>query len=271
MKAETILWNAPLEDWDAALASYESALQEKALDSSRRTLVADDERLFTSWASAVLARSPPHLTKDDLVFVNTWKLQRGTFRPALAALVAQNTTDAVIDASTAALSQLDAPAAASDALCALRGVGPATASAILGALVPDVVPFMSDQLLQAVAGPAGKITYTKKAFESACEAASAKAAELGGDWTPRKIEAAVFAHAIHHPSRAELTKREKKRGSEGMRSKNSVGAQRPAGKRSYFQGGNVVEGDAGIVDAATTKRSKTSNSTSRAKDRTSTQ
>jgi hypothetical protein len=241
MAALSELWNAPTAEWDAALESYVSALQEKALDSSRGTLVDDDKRLFESWASQVLAREPPHLSKDDLIFVNLWKLQRGSFRPGLAALIAQNEPEDVIKTSTKALSMLASPGLANDALCALRGVGPATASAIQAALCPEDVPFMSDQLLQAVAGKGETISYTKKSFLSACKAALNKSAELGNDWTPRNVEAAVFAHAIHHPTLAERAKRARKRAAEAKKTNKSAAAEPKAGKRPARDVEDTVE------------------------------
>jgi hypothetical protein len=41
-------------------------------------------------------------------------------------------------------------AAAAQALCSLKGVGPTMASAVLAVVAPDVAPFMSDEILLAM-------------------------------------------------------------------------------------------------------------------------
>lgn len=58
---------------------------------------------------------------------STWP-QRGRFRPRLQQLVAANSPELVVQHSAAAFRLLPDMYAAVMALCALRGVGPATAS-----------------------------------------------------------------------------------------------------------------------------------------------
>jgi hypothetical protein len=115
------------------------------------------------------------LTKADLVQVMTFKLARGEYRPALLGLIESNTEAAVRGAAAESLSRAEKLSAAfpSDGpspeqadtkcvlepLCALKGVGPATASLILSVLVSAsgrscaLLPFASDETLRFALSP----------------------------------------------------------------------------------------------------------------------
>ncbi|PLB35871.1 uncharacterized protein BDW47DRAFT_119214 [Aspergillus candidus] len=106
------------------------------------------------------------LTKDDLVRLMEWKLQRGVHRPALLGMIKSNPDQTVEQATRAALaalsgknlSQQDKPnpegqfpqTSLTELINPLRGVGIATASLILSAVTANKkgggIPFFSDDV-----------------------------------------------------------------------------------------------------------------------------
>lgn len=145
----------------------------------------------------VQSRSPPYLTKSELSRLMSWKLKRGKWRPRLQSLIESNSEDAVKEASTAALNRLereDSVTLCLDDLCTLKGVGPATASAVFAA-ISENYPFMSDELLEAVPHFKGVREYTKVTYLKLVGDVRSKARDLGNEWTPRMVEQAVYAEA----------------------------------------------------------------------------
>jgi hypothetical protein len=128
------------------------------------------------------------LTKEQLVDVIVeWKFLMGKPRNALRPLLQSNSDAAVISASRQAFATLDGiPTTngmiaaicdidncsssnynseiikAMNHLCELRGVGPATASAILCLYRPDIFVFMADEVIECLYE--GKRGYTNKIY-----------------------------------------------------------------------------------------------------------
>jgi len=121
----------------------------------------------------------------ELETVMKWKLSRGKFRPLLR-LVAQNSDEQVVGCSRrafAALSRKDLRGAV-EALSKLKGVGPATASAVLAAHSPGFAPFMSDEALEAIVGSR---QYTLKEYLQLSEQLQSLASSLEGSWNAEQI------------------------------------------------------------------------------------
>ncbi|GFP84414.1 hypothetical protein PHJA_000585200 [Phtheirospermum japonicum] len=76
-----------------------------------------------------------------------WKLARGKWRPRLLSFFSSLNDAVVRDASGKAFASLPDVSKAMGELTILKGVGPATASAVLATYAPDVVPFMSDEVI----------------------------------------------------------------------------------------------------------------------------
>ena len=114
----------------------------------------------------------------------------------LYGMVAANSQAAVEEHSRKALELMSAGAAVeecSEALCKLRGVGVATASAVFAAYSAEY-PFMSDEAMEAVLhAPAHGKQYSIEAYGELCTKLRAKAAELGDGFTARDVELALYS------------------------------------------------------------------------------
>uniref|UniRef100_A0A0D9ZCK7 Uncharacterized protein n=1 Tax=Oryza glumipatula TaxID=40148 RepID=A0A0D9ZCK7_9ORYZ len=82
-------------------------------------------------------------------------------------------------------------------LTVLKGVGPATASAVLAAYAPDVAPFMSDEAMVAALGNAKE--YTLKQYLAFAEKLQTKSKELSSGeevFTTSDVERALWSSAV---------------------------------------------------------------------------
>lgn len=107
---------------------------------------------------------------DNLTIIFPSCFQRGKFRPRLEQLAASNANDLVVRTTKEAYSLLsksniDSAKESILKLNSLKGIGPATSSAILSLFNPDTLPFMSDEALTFAAGLNGKPKYTVKEWE----------------------------------------------------------------------------------------------------------
>ncbi|KAK9826454.1 hypothetical protein WJX81_000086 [Elliptochloris bilobata] len=144
-------------------------------------------------------RGNKHVTGAELAKLMEWKLARSKWRPRLQAYVEALPAEAVVEASTAAFAALGPSAeneaalkSAINALTVLKGVGPATASAVLSA-GDSAAPFMSDEALAMLGGSKA---YTLKKYLELAAALQAKARELSPAervWTARDVERALFS------------------------------------------------------------------------------
>ena len=134
------------------------------------------------------------LTKADVVATVDWKLRRGTWRPSLAAYARALDEEEVRQAAAAAgvawgSGEGGCLRGALESLCTLKGVGPATATALVS-LADRSVPFLSDE---AAVAALGVREYTLPAALGLTEALRDKAAALGPAWTARGVERALWA------------------------------------------------------------------------------
>ena len=149
------------------------------------------------WARADQGPRLRDITAADLSVIVRWKMKRNKFRPRLQALADENTAKAVEDAAAladdalgdASVPSLDAVGAALDALSVLRGIGPATATAVV-TLCCASVPFFSEEAAAAVLAA---YDYKKTDALRLTSALRAKAANLGDGWTARDVERALWS------------------------------------------------------------------------------
>ncbi|KAF5903987.1 uncharacterized protein DAT39_006277, partial [Clarias magur] len=113
--------------------------------------------------TAILARTEHFLTQPELVKLMEWKLTRGKFRPQLKQLIGSNSEEAVLHCTKKAFALLPDVQSAIAELSTLKGLGPATASAVLAAGAPEEVAFMADEVVESIA-ELRPVRYTAKHF-----------------------------------------------------------------------------------------------------------
>jgi hypothetical protein len=185
--ALSLLKCSHIDTWNRELQRYDEAVKEVATQKKKKELITLDQWLWNEFPSDVKSRSPHHITLEELSKVMEWKLKRGKFRPALQGLVKQNSDSSVIQTSTASLALLQANKwkESLKKMSELRGVGPATASAILAPLCPDV-PFMADEVLEAATSRPRE--YTLGAYGDMRDSLRSIHTHLEGDCTSLSLE-----------------------------------------------------------------------------------
>jgi len=151
-------------------------------------------------------RKKPYLTKHEFLEVLRWKMKRGDWREGNRLRVFA-TDEAVIKRVTqdafAAAQPLTADIATASkeykepvkVLCELDGVGPATASAALAVVRPDLYPFFDEWIGKQIAG-LGKVAFTPSYYWKYADALRSKAGELtdlcGETWTAHDVGQALW-------------------------------------------------------------------------------
>ncbi|WCJ35604.1 DNA binding [Euphorbia peplus] len=186
--------------WREALSSYSLRIQ----SINKPNLVSLDEFYRLQLPSLLHQRKPnPYLTTPELSHLMQWKLSRGKWRPRLLDFVSSLDEELVKSASQKAFGSLPDISKAICDLTVLKGVGPATASAVLAAYAPDVAPFMSDEAMKAALGSSKD--YTLKQYLLFVNKLQTKSKELSlnGDlFTPSDVERALWSSAVQVKSEA---------------------------------------------------------------------
>lgn len=193
--------------FEYVLGFYDKALNLKAEQKKKP----EDLKKLDHWYQKELPKKikargkDTHLKHEELVQCMKWKLVRGKWRPRLKELVQMNTPRLVEIETKKAFRQLfkkeDLPSAI-QAMCNLKGVGPAMASAVLAAASPETVPFMAEECLMALPDSDDGIDYTTKEYLKFVEHIRKAAERLnsecknGKNWTPHKVELALWTHYV---------------------------------------------------------------------------
>lgn len=185
------LWTSTTEQpWRRALDQYESVVGAQGV-----ARLPELDRWYREDLPAMAAkRRPPHVTLPELVRLAEWKMARGVWRAPNLVLVRGNAPDAVVETSAAALATVPHPTGPISALARLKGVGPATASAVAAAVAPAVYPFF-DELVAEQVPTLGEVAWTLGYYSRYADALRARAAALGRDWTPVMVERALWSNA----------------------------------------------------------------------------
>ncbi|KAL8030125.1 hypothetical protein ABFS82_14G264600 [Erythranthe guttata] len=190
--------------WREALSSYESTIE----SIGKPNLIPLDDFYRNELPNLLHKRNPnPYITTDELSKLMQWKLARGKWRPRLLSFVSSLDDAVVRDASGKAFASLPDVSKAVSELTVLKGVGPATASAVLAAYAPDVAPFMSDEAMVAVVGDSKD--YSLKRYLVFAEKIQIKAKELSSPediFTPSDVERALWSSTIGAKVKSSSTK-----------------------------------------------------------------
>merc|ERR1719361_2642339 len=144
------------KQFEWTLEQYDQALRLKAENKSSKpeNVIKLDKWYQNELPKKIKSRGKDaHVVHDELVQTIKWKLARGKFRPNLVNLVQMNTPRVVMQETKKAFRCIfkhEDLQRALTAMCNLKGVGPAMASAVLAAGAPHMAPFMADEVLLAL-------------------------------------------------------------------------------------------------------------------------
>ncbi|KAK3029113.1 hypothetical protein RJ639_038818 [Escallonia herrerae] len=171
--------------WREALSSYPTRIE-----SLKKPNLATLDHFYRNLLPPLIRqRSPnPHITTSELAQL---------MQPRLLDFVSSLEDEIVKSASEKAFKSLPDVSKAVSELTVMKGVGPATASAVLAAYSPDVAPFMSDEAMVAALGSSKD--YTLKQYLVFVDKLQAKAKELsatGDTFTPSDVERALWSSSV---------------------------------------------------------------------------
>lgn len=188
--------------WLAMLQNYGKIIH--AMDSLKKSPPSLSE-LDTFWMieypEIVKSKDVKSFSLSELSNIMKWKLARGKARP-LQKLVDSNDPKTVVKVSTDAFQILDISSSnwskAMDILCQLKGIGEATASAILAPIYPELCPFMADEVIEATTDFGRK--YDRKTYLSLRPVLISKAEQLNKlqtnhHWTAEDVGKAIWVRA----------------------------------------------------------------------------
>lgn len=174
--------------WAAALADYPAAVAARG-----QSRLPELDAWYRDELPILLAgRTPGHVTLDDLARVTEWKMKRGAWRARNLVLVRGNDPVEVERASREAFALIPEPRKPVARLADLAGVGPATASAVLAAVRPDLYPFF-DEDVAAQVPDLGPVAFTMPYYLRYAARLRERAGQLGGDWTAHGAGLALWA------------------------------------------------------------------------------
>ncbi len=185
------LWSSDdLEAWSTALENYSQVVVRQGISD----LTALDYWYHERLPALVQTRIPLALELSELVNVVRWKMKRGVWRPRNLALVMDNPDDLVRRQTSLAFAQVPDPRQPIETIAGLRGVGPATASAVLAAYRPDLYPFLDD-LVASCIPELGEPRFTVSFYLRYAAALRERAQRLESGWTAQTVGLALWSAA----------------------------------------------------------------------------
>jgi hypothetical protein len=183
------LWDAhDVEQWQRALDRYPTVIAAQGV-----AKLPELDTWYREEFSAVFAsRRLVHITLPELIRITEWKMHRGVWRAPNLVRVKNNPAEVVIETTVRGLSRCPHPTQPIGEIAKLDGVGPATASAVVAALMPMVYPFF-DELVAAQIPDLGPVKWTLGYYASYAEFLRQRASGIGAAWTPVSVERALWA------------------------------------------------------------------------------
>ncbi|KAG7302830.1 hypothetical protein JYU34_012810 [Plutella xylostella] len=202
------------KQFDSVLKLYPQAIKIKAEQKTKKPeeLIKLDNWYQNELPKKIKSRGKDaHMVHEELVQLMKWKQARGKFYPQLSYLIKVNTPRAVMAETKKAFKKLPNIESAMTALSNLKGVGTATASALLAAASPEIAPFMADECVQAIPEMEGS-DYTAKEYlnfvnhiKSVCDRLNKEQNGCGDNkWSPHNVELALWTHNILSDLQPEL-------------------------------------------------------------------
>merc|ERR1711976_795882 len=168
LKTQKFFESGTPTQYDWVLTLYDQCLRLKAESKSSKpeNVIKLDKWYQNELPKKIKSRGKDlHLVHEEMVQAIKWKLGRGKYRPNLVNLVQMNTPRVVMQETKKAFRNIykkEDLNAAVQALCNLKGVGPAMASAVLAAGSPHMAPYMADECLLAMG--VESLDYTMKEY-----------------------------------------------------------------------------------------------------------
>mmetsp|Transcript_15696 Transcript_15696/g.28548 ORF Transcript_15696/g.28548 Transcript_15696/m.28548 type:complete len:267 (-) Transcript_15696:1348-2148(-) len=184
----------------ARLASIESLTIWKRTESQYSDMISEKggdkllslDKFCDELGEKLTGMTEPFISEEELFKVVEWKFAKGKPRYALMKYLKANGEDSIKKASREAFASVDEDdiQASINKFCQLKGVGPATASAILSLYKPDLFSFMDDEVIECLFD--GKRGYTLKIYMAVNNKCAELATTLGSAWTPRRVGKALW-------------------------------------------------------------------------------
>ena len=194
--SDTTLWNSSdCAAWHRALESYTGVVRAQGVGGLEEL-----DRWYREELPGLLAsRTPPYVTRDELVKVTRWKMKRGVWRQRNLLLVEENPDAQVEQTSREAFAAVPDPRRPVSLFIRLAGVGPATASAVLAAYSPGMYPFFDELVAQQMPGM-GEVTFTATYYARYADTLRTRAESLNAAcehhaWTANDVGMALWAAA----------------------------------------------------------------------------
>ncbi|KAJ7030039.1 hypothetical protein C8F04DRAFT_1264386 [Mycena alexandri] len=197
-----------------ALEQYPHALSLRSKEHTKApNQLTDLDTWLTDTENGLLSKiaSSQPVSKNDMTSLMKWKLSRGKSRPTLLGLVAANPESLILKATSTSLKavreanlDLDRALLALPDACKMKGIGAATASALLTLQAPHLLPFMSDEAASFFSRTLGAIKYTDPFYKKFAAAMVAEVQQLNAEssgpdsqvWDSMNLERALFAICI---------------------------------------------------------------------------